>query len=42
MARAATEMLVRRVENNAPIEQILLSCEPVEGETLGPAHSNKP
>jgi DNA-binding LacI/PurR family transcriptional regulator len=42
MARAATEMLVRRVENNAPIEQILLPCEPVDGETLGPAHSNKP
>jgi DNA-binding LacI/PurR family transcriptional regulator len=37
MARGATQMLVRRVEQNAPIEQILLSCEPVEGETLGPA-----
>jgi DNA-binding LacI/PurR family transcriptional regulator len=42
MARAATEMLVRRVETNAPTEQILLSCEPVDGETLGPAPSNKP
>lgn len=42
MARGATEMLVRRVEQNAPIEQILLQCDPVEGETLGPAPSNKP
>lgn len=36
MARGATEMLVRRVEDNAPVEQVLLPCEPVEGETLGP------
>lgn len=36
MARAATEMLVRRVEDDAPVEQVLLPCEPVEGETLGP------
>lgn len=35
MARAATEMLVRRVEHNAPVEQLLLPCEPVEGDTLG-------
>ena len=35
MARAATEMLVRRVEDNAPVEQLLLPCEPVEGDTLG-------
>jgi DNA-binding LacI/PurR family transcriptional regulator len=42
MARAATEMLVRRVENDAPIEQLLLPCEPVEGETLGfPASKTK-
>ena len=41
MARAATEMLVRRVEDNAPVEQVLLPCEPVEGETLGPV-SSKP
>ena len=40
MARAATEMLVRRVENDEPIQQIMLPCEPVEGETLGPAPSN--
>lgn len=42
MARAATEMLVRRVEHAAPIEQILLPCDPVEGETLGPAIATKP
>lgn len=36
MARAATHMLVRRVEGDAPVEQLLLPCEPVEGETLGP------
>ena len=41
MARAATQMLVRRVESDAPVEQILLQCEPVEGETLGPALSIK-
>lgn len=35
MARAATEMLVRRVEKDAPVEQLLLPCEPVEGDTLG-------
>ncbi len=39
MGRAATEMLVRRVESDEPIQQILLPCEPVEGETLGPAPS---
>ncbi|WFU91469.1 LacI family DNA-binding transcriptional regulator (plasmid) [Rhizobium sp. CC1099] len=37
MGRQATAMLVRRIEGAAPIEQILLTCEPVEGETLGPA-----
>lgn len=36
MARAATEMLVRRVEHGAPVEQLLLPCEPVGGDTLGP------
>ena len=40
MARAATEMLVHRVEHDSPIQQILLPCEPVEGETLGPAPAN--
>jgi len=37
MGRQATAMLVRRIEGAAPVEQILLTCEPVEGETLGPA-----
>lgn len=36
MGRAATEMLVRRVENDAPVEQVLLDCAIVEGDTLGP------
>ncbi|MGK6317828.1 LacI family transcriptional regulator, partial [Neorhizobium sp. DT-125] len=39
MGRQATAMLVRRIEAAAPVEQILLTCEPVEGETLGPAPS---
>jgi DNA-binding LacI/PurR family transcriptional regulator len=39
MGRAATEMLVRRVENNAPVEQVLLDCPIVEGDTLGPVSS---
>ena len=42
MARAAAQMLVRRLESEAPIQQQLLSCEPVEGETLGPAPLTKP
>jgi DNA-binding LacI/PurR family transcriptional regulator len=42
MARAATEMLVRRVEHDEPIQQILLQCEPLEGDTLGPAPLTKP
>jgi len=37
MGRQATRMLVHRIEGAVPIEQILLTCEPVEGETLGPA-----
>lgn len=37
MGRQATAMLVRRIEDAAPVEQILLTCEPVEGQTLGPA-----
>lgn len=35
MARGATHMLVRQLESNAAPQQILLPCEPVEGETLG-------
>ena len=37
MGRQATAMLVRRIEDAAPVKQILLTCEPVEGQTLGPA-----
>lgn len=37
MGRQATRMLVRRIEAPAPAEQILLTCEPLLGETLGPA-----
>lgn len=37
MGRQATAMLVRRIEDAAPIEQILLTCDPVEGQTLGRA-----
>jgi DNA-binding LacI/PurR family transcriptional regulator len=37
MARRATAMLVERIETNSRGQQVLLTCEPVEGETLGPA-----
>ncbi|CDZ47172.1 LacI family DNA-binding transcriptional regulator [Neorhizobium galegae] len=37
MGRQATAMLVRRIESGDAGQQILLTCEPVEGETLGPA-----
>jgi DNA-binding LacI/PurR family transcriptional regulator len=36
MGYGATEMLVRRVEQAAPLEQILLTCDLREGDTLGP------
>lgn len=36
MGRGATEMLVRRIEQNAPVEQVLLTCRMLEGDTLGP------
>ena len=39
MGREATAMLVRRVEDNAPVEQVLLDCPILEGETLGPVSS---
>ena len=38
MARRATQMLCERIEANSPGVQILLACEPVEGETLGTFH----
>jgi DNA-binding LacI/PurR family transcriptional regulator len=37
MARRATAMLVERIESNSKGQQVLLSCQPVEGETLGPS-----
>jgi DNA-binding LacI/PurR family transcriptional regulator len=35
MARRATQMLSERIEVNSKGGQVLLACEPVEGETLG-------
>lgn len=37
MGRQATAMLVNRIETGSAGSQILLTCQPVEGETLGPA-----
>ena len=39
MGRQATAMLVRRVEGGTaqPVQQVLLPCEPIRGDTLGPA-----
>lgn len=34
MARRATAMLAQRIETGSPGEQVLLPCQPVEGETL--------
>lgn len=36
MGGGATEMLVRRIEQNAPVQQVLLTCQLLEGDTLGP------
>jgi len=38
MARRATQMLCDQIEANSKGEQVLLACEPVEGETLGTIH----
>jgi DNA-binding LacI/PurR family transcriptional regulator len=40
MGRRATAMLVHRIETGSAGDQILLTCDPVEGETLGPVHSS--
>ncbi len=40
MGRQATAMLVNRIETGSAGSQILLTCEPVEGETLGPCPSD--
>jgi DNA-binding LacI/PurR family transcriptional regulator len=39
MGRQATAMLVRRVEGGMAqaVQQVLLPCEPIRGETLGRA-----
>jgi DNA-binding LacI/PurR family transcriptional regulator len=39
MGRGATEMLVRRIEQDTPGEQILLTCDMREGDTLAPVSS---
>lgn len=36
MARQATTMLAERIETHSAGGQVLLACEPVDGETLGP------
>lgn len=39
MGRQATANLVRRIEHGEgePVQQVLLPCDPIRGETLGPA-----
>lgn len=43
MGRQATAMLVRRIEGGTaqPVQQALLRCEPIHGETLGPVRNEK-
>ncbi|MBJ6986169.1 LacI family DNA-binding transcriptional regulator [Devosia sp. MC521] len=36
MGRGATQMLVRRLEQNEDVQQQLLTCQMLEGDTLGP------
>ncbi len=38
MARRATQMLCERIEAGSKGEQLVLPCEPVEGDTLGAIH----
>jgi DNA-binding LacI/PurR family transcriptional regulator len=38
MARRATQMLCDRIETKSGGSQLLLTCEPVEGDTLGAIH----
>ncbi|OEO30841.1 LacI family transcriptional regulator [Devosia insulae DS-56] len=38
MARRATQMLCERIEAGSAGEQVVLPCEPVEGDTLGVIH----
>ncbi|EJN02312.1 LacI family DNA-binding transcriptional regulator [Phyllobacterium sp. YR531] len=41
MGRQATAMLIGRIETSDPVRQVLLPCEPLEGETLGPVKSRR-
>jgi len=43
MGRQATAHLIRRIEQGAdePVRQLLLPCQPIRGETLGPAPAHK-
>lgn len=41
MGSQATAMLVRRVEGAEPVQQILLPCDPIIGETLGPPYTHR-
>jgi DNA-binding LacI/PurR family transcriptional regulator len=41
MGRRATEALVGMLESRTGVQQILLDCETVEGETLGPIRSGE-
>jgi DNA-binding LacI/PurR family transcriptional regulator len=41
MGRRATEMLIGSIEQTGEVLQVLLSCEPIEGETLGPISKGK-
>jgi DNA-binding LacI/PurR family transcriptional regulator len=38
MARRATQMLCERIEAGSAGDQVVLPCEPVEGDTLGAIH----
>jgi len=41
MARRATQMLCERIEANSKGDQVLLACEPIEGETLATFHEER-
>ena len=41
MARAAVQMLAERIEAGSAGKQVVLPCDPIEGETLGPAPKHK-
>jgi len=41
MAGVATQMLAERIEAGSPGTQVVLRCDPIEGETLGPVPNSK-